>query len=214
MERPPPPPLEYQEYTAIEEHMDISKRLFLLDLKIRRCVRDLEKAKGVKKQYEKEVHTLLGILAGMCKPKLLSPNAFTALQDALDNWLFHEVTQVKQFTVEDTSYPIEAIYFDKERWLDEPVDTKAAFEATRRLTLRDVSCLLSVFAEYEVLLAKLKNKWERLVDDEHPATEALKARLRRVLRRMERRCLKGTKVLIDSGQHDVDQKIESFVRGP
>jgi hypothetical protein len=194
--------------------MDFSKRLFYLDLTIRRCVRDLEKAKGVKKQYEKEVHTLLGILGGLCKPKLLVPNVYTALLDTLDNWLFHEVTQIKQFAVDEATFPIEAVYFDKERWLNEPLDSKAAaFEATRRLTIRDVSLLLPVFAEYEMLLAKLRNKWERLVDNGQPAREALKARLRRVLRRVERRCLKGMKVLVECGQHDVDHKIETFVRG-
>lgn len=196
----------YEEYTLIENHVHISRTLYELDRRARLFIAEMERRKGIhgRKQYERDVQDMLSILHSLSKPKLLNHNLFSSLHYYLDDMMFSEVSEVYFFMVEDEKYPVSAIYFDKERWMDEKWLPVPDIQHVPGITAAEGAHLLLFFSEYETLVRELEVKVGGMKDSK------VKTKLKRILTRIKKRYLKGMGIAADKIIQEVKKKIETY----
>lgn len=200
--------MSYSEYTKIEVHIGLSTKLSYLDKIARQYLDEIEKKKGIngRKQYEKDVQNLINILQSLSKPRLLNHNLYSSLHYYLDDLMYSEITEIGFFMVEDAKFPLSAIYFDKQQWLQDAVVPCITLSPTPNLTVEDAVTLYSFFLEYANFITKLRTKIEGVENVK------IKGKISRILRRMEWRYLKGSRILVDKINLDFDKKIESYLQ--
>lgn len=200
--------MSYSEYSKIEVHIGLSSKLSHLDKIARQYLEEIERKKGIngRKQYEKDVQNLMNILQSLSKPRLLNHNLYSSLHYYLDDLMYFEITEIGFFMVEDEKYPLSAVYFDKQQWLREPVVPTSSLSPTSNITVEDAVSLYGFFVQYADFIVKVRAKIENVQNPK------IKGKISRILRRMEWRYLKGSKILVEIINLDFNKKIESYLQ--
>jgi hypothetical protein len=187
----------YKEYTIIEEHLCFSKSLHDLNTKGKRILQEIEKRKYYerKKRYIGFTYEVYNILNTILKPRVLSNNIYSSMLYFLDELLFLQVKETKDFFIEDEHYPLTYVYFNHDAWMYTDVQD---FSMDNGHTLTETEALLlnAYIEEYENFALNLEKYLVSLLEDmanvkkqDRRQDKKLYRKLFRLISRLKRRLL-------------------------
>lgn len=112
----------YAEYEFLENHIKLSKELYLLDLEGKHILSEFEKNKVIRtkrcgsKVYCADVSYVYDELINITNSQRFSLRLYFCLLHYLDELLFLQVKNIEQFIVEDEPYKLTDLYFNQSQW--------------------------------------------------------------------------------------------------
>jgi hypothetical protein len=159
---------EYEVYSQVERHMNISITLFLLNKQCQQLIEELETKKNVSKKrgghISKVINCIYTNLTSIVNYKRLSSNIYIDLLSELDNIMFNVCRGVDCFYINEESYNLECMYFNHEKWIKEIEWNETEifhFEESNDLDVDESMYIMMYLRKYNTMLTSLQNDYIR-----------------------------------------------------
>lgn len=149
---------EYSEYTKIENHIEFSRQLFLIDKKGKNILLEMELKKYERKKrtggcvFKSEADKVYTNLVHILNVKKFSHRLYFTLQFYMDELLFKEVDTCTKFYIEDSEYELTNIYFDQLSWITNSDIQEYQLEIGTEFNLNEAMYLTCFLRDFETLL--------------------------------------------------------------
>ena len=203
---------QYDKYSEIENHVNISRKLFHLEKKCEYLLAEFTMKKKIdrKKQYTKPVSDIINILHALGRNRPCERSPYSSMIYYLDEWLFSRANDDDVFIIEDTKYPLSSVYFNRGDWIGHMKPFIYEVEESIDFTVKDAIALHSFFHEYsqtiECILFNIQENTSK-TDCERKLTNKIIKHINRIINRY----LKGMRMMIDIINQDFDKKIETYL---
>lgn len=193
---------EYEAYTQVENHMNISIALYMLNKQCLSIIRDLEKAKSIYKkkslQSNDDLSRIYNNLNTIVNSHRLNVDYYTTLLNHLDEVMFEGCRGVDCFYVNDESYNLECMYYNHENWIREiewhDMQSYHFMEGTS-LDIEESMYILMTLDKYSHTLKKIKSDFVNNVD------------LQLIVRKMLDKITECTSILRPLIDHDIERMV-------
>ncbi len=164
---------EYDIYSRIEDHMNISLRLFQINKQGQGIVREI----GIKKlkmstnltvttKTKKMVNdsslmTLFQCLSEVVNFNRTLTDKYTDLLSSLDDAMFSECDDIETFYVDESEYKLEAMYYKQETWIEQlewHTQEPYTFHTSEKLDLGECSHILMFLNMYLDVLKTIEDQ--------------------------------------------------------
>lgn len=143
---------EYDVYTKIEKHIEISSNLYHINKFGKSIIHDLE----YKKNHIHNIYSRIYSLVNMNRTDI---DMYTELLSILDDALFKENNKLNKFYIEDKEYNLESLYYKQDSWIND-IETNNKysynFEKTTYLDLGECSHILVFLNNYEGIIKNIQ----------------------------------------------------------
>lgn len=143
---------EYDAYTKIEKHIEISLDLYHINKFGKSIIHDLED----KKNFIQNIYSRLCNLVNTNRTDI---DIYTELLSILDDALFKENNKLNKFYIEDKEYNLESLYYKQDSWIND-IDGynkySYNFEKTNCLDLGECSHILVFLNNYERVIKNIQ----------------------------------------------------------
>lgn len=149
---------EYSEYSKIENHIEFSKQLFLIDKKGKNILLQLELRKFERKKrtggcvFKNDIAKVYTNLVHILNVKKFSHRLYYTLQFYMDELLFSEVDKCNKFFIEDSEYELTGIYFNQSQWIQNQDIQEYQLDFGSELNINESMYLICFLREFETLL--------------------------------------------------------------
>lgn len=151
----------YEEYVALDKHIEFSRQMFYLNRLGHNILHEIDRCKGYKlrkaNKNEAVYITYVTILNTIKPRKSLCNNIFSSLLYYLDELLFIDVYSLTSFVMEDGEFAIEKVYYNQGDWMKDDVEMPTyEIESISSLTGKDSEIMKVFFDLYEKLINDIK----------------------------------------------------------
>lgn len=158
---------EYEAYTQVENHMNISIALYMLNKQCLAILKSLETNKSMSKKRNTATDDLSRIynnLNMVVNSHRLNTDFYTTLLNYLDEVMFDDCKGVDCFYVSDESYNLECMYYNHETWIKEiewHEMQNYRFMDGPALDIEESTYILMTLEKYSNTLKKIKNDFTK-----------------------------------------------------
>lgn len=198
---------EYSEYTKIENHLEFSKNLFLIDKKGKHILFQIESKKLERKKrtggflFKADVDKVYTNLTNILNVKKYTPRLYYTLQFYLDELLFNEVPNCNKFYIEDSEYELTKVYFDQLTWITNQDIQEYHLDIGTDININEAMCLVCFLREFEDLLFSIQEY----------VSDIIQKRLKRILIKTISRIRYKKKIIWDIVLEIINKNIKNEI---
>lgn len=162
---------EYESYSWIQRHMNISESLFSIDQQGKHLLSEIREKKNTKTS-KRGVHlshnfnTIYESINETINVRRFKSRLYLTLQYYLDEALFIGVNEMdEKFYIEDDAYDLTKLYFDQQSWIPHNVLQKFSFINDLNLNIEEALLIKCFFMNYNQLLEQLNSLVSDIIVD-------------------------------------------------
>lgn len=188
----------YEEYTRLEKHLNLSKQLLKVSIAGKDVLSLLERTMGIKLKRSKlkdDIYRVFATITHTIKPrKSLCNNMFSSMIYYLDEVMYREVQHLDYFFIEDYCYSINKVYYNPREWIDDEDTAPSTGDDDNISDEEIIQCIAAFFENYEALLDIIKDHTAYMIK-----SDKLKKKLYRVISKIRTKHKAARDILRENG---------------
>jgi hypothetical protein len=153
--------VDYEEYTRLEKHLNLSRLLHGVSYKGMEALAMLGKTHNIKLKRSKlknDIYKVFATITHTIKPrKSLCNNIFSSMVYYMDEVMFREVQHLDNFFIEDYCYSLNKVYYNPREWLEEGEQLVRDDQASDTTDEEVLHMLTNFFDTYDAMLDDIRD---------------------------------------------------------
>ena len=150
--------MAYSIYSKMEFHIELSKKMFIINEKGMHLIQEFKTKKNVRKRKNAALTIIYTNLIHVLNYHIYTPRLYMTLKNYLDALLFNDnCNKYTKFYIDDKEYDLTRLYYDQACWIQNQDIQRYELDEGSELDITETMCLVCFLREYEEFLFMIED---------------------------------------------------------